>query len=47
MLNDNNRDSKFGYTVGRIVGGVLVGCVAACLCGIAICATIKFLFWIF
>lgn len=43
--NDNN--SKIARAIGQITGIAIIGCAAACVCGIAVALTIKFLIWIF
>lgn len=41
------KPNKIAYTIGHIVGTVLIGSVGACISGLAIGLTIKFLMWIF
>lgn len=41
------KPNKIAYTIGQIVGTVFIGSLGACLCGLAIGLTIKFLMWIF
>ena len=42
-----NNKKSFAYYFGRAIGMVLALCIAACISGIAIAATIKFFMWLF
>ena len=43
-MKDNN---SFARTLGQILGGILVTCVAICAAAIALGLTYKFIMWIF
>lgn len=38
---------SIGYTIGQCLAITVVGCIAVCLAGAAVGATVKFLTWIF
>lgn len=43
----DEKKNTFAYKVGRMIGVILALCVAACIAGVAIAATIKFYTLIF
>jgi uncharacterized membrane protein len=43
----DNNSNKIARIIGQVFGIVLIGCLAACLSGTLIAATVKFLTWMF
>lgn len=42
-----NENKKIAYIIGQVVALIAIGCIATCLCGIAVALTLKFLALIF
>jgi hypothetical protein len=39
--------NTFGYKLGQILGGVVLGSVALCIASVVVALTLKFMAWIF
>lgn len=41
------KDKKIGYFIGQTLGAIVLACLCACIGGIAVALTVKFLGFIF
>lgn len=41
------KDNTYSAKVGRFIANVFVGCIAACICAVAVALTVRFVMWVF